>query len=422
MEKVLKPRRNKVKILRPSLQRRKVLQRGAAMGKLLLQKGEIVRVEVKPDQQLNLPRVGRPNPLTNLKGTKAPNSSQKVGKAHLQRVKHKPRVQRAKLQLKRLRKKRKKKRIKMKQERRMIPKKMTVETVKILKMMMMLKKVTKQNHQGEKQNHRKMALVKRDDDERRKRNQPRLKVKVTVTSQGQGRGQGHRRHRHSSHSLGVHQVQVQSSSSFLHILHQFININTYLDLHLHILALNIDHYAFSLRRQTLMSLSFDLFAMFFFFFFGIFGSFGLSTKEPYTIMLCPSSLALVLSVLVSLASSSVHTSPCHRIRLRNYIFGIHTHICPPYKHIKYLVIMTCIFKWQPFWYFCLICCPTHIDSHWDFIFHIAYISSLPSYTKGIMPLSPFFLKFMSIFLKSIYSCHLNFICFDIWATKTKMCS
>ena len=63
----------------------------------------------------------------------------------------------------------------------------------------------------------------------------------------------------------------------------------------------------------------------------LFGSFGLSTKEPYTIMLCLSSLALVLS------SSSVHTSPWHRVRHRNFIFGI-------YMHIKYLVIPTCSFQ------------------------------------------------------------------------------
>ena len=64
-----------------------------------------------------------------------------------------------------------------------------------------------------------------------------------------------------------------------------------------------------------------------------FWSFGLSTKGPYTIMLCPSSLAL---------ASSVHT-PQHRVRHRSFIFGIHMHICPPYTHIKYLVILTCSF-------------------------------------------------------------------------------
>ena len=70
----------------------------------------------------------------------------------------------------------------------------------------------------------------------------------------------------------------------------------------------------------------------------LFGSFGLSTKEPYTIMLCPSSLAS--------SSSSVHTSPWHMVRHRNFIFGIHMHIFPPpppYVHIKYLVILTCSF-------------------------------------------------------------------------------
>ena len=32
--------------------------------------------------------------------------------------------------------------------------------------------------------------------------------------------------------------------------------------------------------------------------------------------------------------------PRHRVRHRNFIFGIHVHICPPYMHIKNLVILT----------------------------------------------------------------------------------
>ena len=38
------------------------------------------------------------------------------------------------------------------------------------------------------------------------------------------------------------------------------------------------------------------------------------------------------------ALASVHTFPWHRVRHTNFIFGIHMHICPPYIHIKYLVI------------------------------------------------------------------------------------
>ena len=52
---------------------------------------------------------------------------------------------------------------------------------------------------------------------------------------------------------------------------------------------------------------------------------GLSTKGPYTMMLCPSSLALVSSVL----ASSVDTSSWHRVRHRNFIFNKHMHTCPP---------------------------------------------------------------------------------------------
>ena len=35
--------------------------------------------------------------------------------------------------------------------------------------------------------------------------------------------------------------------------------------------------------------------------------------------------------------------PWHRVRHRNFIFGIHVHIYPPCMHIKYLVILTCSF-------------------------------------------------------------------------------
>ena len=56
-------------------------------------------------------------------------------------------------------------------------------------------------------------------------------------------------------------------------------------------------------------------------------------KEPYTIMLCPLSLAL----------PSVHTSPQYKVRHRNFIFGIHMYIFPTHMHVKHLVILTCNF-------------------------------------------------------------------------------
>ena len=42
-------------------------------------------------------------------------------------------------------------------------------------------------------------------------------------------------------------------------------------------------------------------------------------------------------------SSSVHTSPWHRVRHRNFILGTHMHIRLPYMQIKYLMILTCSF-------------------------------------------------------------------------------
>ena len=44
---------------------------------------------------------------------------------------------------------------------------------------------------------------------------------------------------------------------------------------------------------------------------------------------------------VSVSALSVHSSPLHMVRHRNFIFGIHMHIGPQYMHIKYLVILTC---------------------------------------------------------------------------------
>ena len=54
------------------------------------------------------------------------------------------------------------------------------------------------------------------------------------------------------------------------------------------------------------------------------------------------------SLALSSLASSMHTSLWCRLRHRNFIFGIHMHICPPFMHIKYLVILACSFKWQPF--------------------------------------------------------------------------
>ena len=66
----------------------------------------------------------------------------------------------------------------------------------------------------------------------------------------------------------------------------------------------------------------------------IFGSFGLSTKEPYTVMLCPSCVVVLcwhrhwhLCTPPPGTGLDIETS---------YL----VHICPPFMHIKYLVILT----------------------------------------------------------------------------------
>ena len=77
-----------------------------------------------------------------------------------------------------------------------------------------------------------------------------------------------------------------------------------------------------------------------------------STKQAYVIMICPSCIVVIrhwrrLALASALASlASVHSPPSHRIQDRNFIFSMNMHMCPQYMHIKYLVILTCSFKWQ----------------------------------------------------------------------------
>ena len=78
----------------------------------------------------------------------------------------------------------------------------------------------------------------------------------------------------------------------------------------------------------------------------LFGSFGLSAKEPYTFMLCPS------CVVVGVIITGIGIVICGHL-----IFGTDVHLCPPFMYIKYLVILKCILKKQPFWYFDLLSCP-----------------------------------------------------------------
>ena len=98
-------------------------------------------------------------------------------------------------------------------------------------------------------------------------------------------------------------------------------------------------------------------------------------------------------------------------------------------HIKYLVILTCSFQIAAILYFALICCPAHIDSHRDSILYVLMYLFLTYMDKRHNVTVTYFLKFKIIFLKFIFSLlrrHLNFLCFDIWATKlcilTELCA
>ena len=85
----------------------------------------------------------------------------------------------------------------------------------------------------------------------------------------------------------------------------------------------------------------------------------------------------------SALASYVNTHPRHRVRNRKFIFGMNMPICP--------------------WYFSLIFYPAHTDSCRDFIVHIPMYLFFTYIHKRNNATVTYFLKFMSIFLKFIYS-------------------
>ena len=119
----------------------------------------------------------------------------------------------------------------------------------------------------------------------------------------------------------------------------------------------------------------------------VFGTFGLSTKEPYTIMLCLS--CVVISIIVGIVW--VHLL-ARGLNTETFIFDTQ-------MHIKYLVILTCSFKWQPFWYFSLFCYPAHVDSHTNFISHVHMYLFCTFIHKRDNATVTDLLKFMSILKK-----------------------
>ena len=67
----------------------------------------------------------------------------------------------------------------------------------------------------------------------------------------------------------------------------------------------------------------------------LFGSFGSSTKEPDTIMLCSSCVVDIIIIVGCYLCTLTH-----RVRHRNFIFGLNMPTCAWYTQIKYLVILT----------------------------------------------------------------------------------
>ena len=101
----------------------------------------------------------------------------------------------------------------------------------------------------------------------------------------------------------------------------------------------------------------------------------------------------------SLASLvSVHTSPGCRIRQKFHIWYTYTPIPLIYTHQTFSDSDLLFLNGSHFGTF--LCFVSHKDSHRDFIYCVfLFVSSLPTYTKEVI----YFLKFMSIFLKFIYT-------------------
>ena len=93
-------------------------------------------------------------------------------------------------------------------------------------------------------------------------------------------------------------------------------------------------------------------------------------------------------------------------------------LCPLHMHIKYLVNLTYNYEIAAILktFFDGVYCPYS----WSWRLHIAstYLSLLYQHTQCATV--AYFPKFMSIFLNSfiLFTSHLNFMCFDIWASKT----
>ena len=103
--------------------------------------------------------------------------------------------------------------------------------------------------------------------------------------------------------------------------------------------------------------------------------------------------------------ASVHTSPWHRVKHRNFIFGTQMHKCPQICTSNISWFWHVVFQWMTvilvFFFNLLFCRYRH-----SYRFHIAntYVSqSLLSYTKRNNTTVTYFLKFRTIFLKFMYS-------------------
>ena len=123
-------------------------------------------------------------------------------------------------------------------------------------------------------------------------------------------------------------------------------------------------------------------------------------------------------------SSSGHTSPGTWLDIEtSYLVHICTyvpHICTPNIIWFWLVV----FKWQPFWYFSLICYPAHIGSHRDFISHVLKYHLLTYIHKWNNATVTFFVKFVGIFQNSYIlhfseaPCALTYA----WSIKANLCT
>ena len=119
------------------------------------------------------------------------------------------------------------------------------------------------------------------------------------------------------------------------------------------------------------------------------------------------------------------TDLIHRVRHRNFIFGMNISYVADNMHIKCLLIPTCSFQVAAILvlFFDLLSCPKRqpqrLHFSYTYVSFFTYIHQRNNVTVTFF--SEIYKHFVKIHILFTSLKHLNLMCFDILATKTKLC-